>query len=378
MSILGRHVLRSVLVGWIALGCGQACAETIIIGQTLPLSGRSNVLANELAAGRAACLAAADASSTSAGRTLRLVTLDDRGNSQVALKNAISLMEQSGAVALFGPMGTSTSSELLPWALRMKMPVVGPYGGDVASRSKDWATTFFVTANLSAEAQRIAEHLASLGTHKVAVAYSEDPDGKAELEAFEEGLAVTGLRLSMALPVKVDGSDLPSIMKRISSANPEVVLLATTGATTIATLKAMEASRMAGAAPTSAYTLSSGATQDELSSLGSAARGLTISQVVPSPYDTTLPVIVTYQAAMRVAGHKPSYASLEGCLDALTLVDVLKRKEGEVTRSGLLKALRSTGVVKLGGFEIDLADRDKPGSKFTDIVLFGNDGRVIH
>jgi hypothetical protein len=33
--------------------------------------------------------------------------------------------------------------------------------------------------------------------------------------------------------------------------------------------------------------------------------------------------------------------------------------------------------VDLGGFEIDLGDRSKSGSRFTDIVFVGADGRLV-
>jgi len=33
--------------------------------------------------------------------------------------------------------------------------------------------------------------------------------------------------------------------------------------------------------------------------------------------------------------------------------------------------------ILLGGFEIDLGDRARPGSRFTDIMFVGSDGRLL-
>jgi hypothetical protein len=40
-------------------------------------------------------------------------------------------------------------------------------------------------------------------------------------------------------------------------------------------------------------------------------------------------------------------------------------------------ALKAAGKVSLGGFDVDLGDKTKPGSRFTDIVFVGADGRLV-
>ena len=42
-----------------------------------------------------------------------------------------------------------------------------------------------------------------------------------------------------------------------------------------------------------------------------------------------------------------------------------------------VRAMKAAGRVNLGGFEIDLSDRVNPGSRFTDIVYVGSDGRIL-
>jgi len=60
----------------------------------------------------------------------------------------------------------------------------------------------------------------------------------------------------------------------------------------------------------------------------------------------------------------------------LMLAEVLRRKPVEPSRGGVLQALKAAGRVSIGGFEVDLGDRARPGSRFTDIVYVGANGKM--
>jgi hypothetical protein len=88
-------------------------------------------------------------------------------------------------------------------------------------------------------------------------------------------------------------------------------------------------------------------------------------------------MVATFLAAMRNAPGERTYAELEGCVAPLVLAEVLRRKPVEPTRSSVGNALKAAGKVSLGGFDVDLGDKTKPGSRFTDIVFVGADGRLV-
>lgn len=104
--------------------------------------------------------------------------------------------------------------------------------------------------------------------------------------------------------------------------------------------------------------------------------GISMSQVIPLPRDAGVPVVATFLAAMRDAPGERTYPELEGCMAPLLIAEVLRHKAAEPSREGILKAMRAAGRVDLGGFDVDLADRSRPGSRFTDIVYVGSDGRI--
>jgi hypothetical protein len=61
----------------------------------------------------------------------------------------------------------------------------------------------------------------------------------------------------------------------------------------------------------------------------------------------------------------------------LLLADVFRRKPMEFTRASVNTALKAAGKVGLGGFDVDLGDKSRSGSRFTDIVFVGADGRLV-
>jgi hypothetical protein len=101
-----------------------------------------------------------------------------------------------------------------------------------------------------------------------------------------------------------------------------------------------------------------------------------MTQLIPLPRDPSVPVVATFLAAMHQAPGERTYAELEGCMAPLLLAEVLRHKAGDLSRTGILKAMRGAGRVDLGGFEIDVSNRTRQGSRFTDIVYVGSDGRI--
>jgi ABC-type branched-subunit amino acid transport system substrate-binding protein len=226
-------VLRALVLGLCsAMTPAFAPAQEIVLGQTLSLTGASANVARDLQRGRQACVDWVNSHGGVRGRSLKLLTRDDQGDAELAVKFAQELADGDGAVALLGPMGPVVNAALLKWANEQAMPVLGPYGGDIEIRRRDFETAFFLTANQSAEAERLAAHVVSLGLRRVVIAHGTDSAGRAALLALEEALAVLNVPALALLPVKSDGSDAVSVAHAVSRTNAQAVLLATSGRTT--------------------------------------------------------------------------------------------------------------------------------------------------
>ena len=353
-----------------------ARADEIIVGESLSLTGPSGSIAKDLLRGRQACIDYINAHGGIRGNQVKLVTRDDQNDPSRAMQMDREMADKDGAVVMLGAMGPTVNAVLLEWANSIGMAVVGPYGGAIENRLAKADSTFFLTANQSAEAERLAQHIASLALTRVVIVHTSDNSGQATLTALEEGLGVTNVAAVGIVAVNADGSDAGAAALQVYKTNAQAVLLATSGRTTTAMLKALTAASSSGMPLLQVYGLSSAASQADLRDLGEHARGFSMTQLIPLPRDPSVPVVATFLAAMRQAPGERSYAELEGCMAPLLLAEVLRRKSGELSRAGILKAMRSAGRVDLGGFEIDLGNRTRPGSRFTDIVYVGSDGRI--
>lgn len=368
---------------WLALALASATApmsviaDDIVIGQTLPLSGSSGAIARDLLRGREACVQLINAQGGVRGKLLKLLTRDDRGDPATSVSAARELVEREQAVALLGSTGPDVNSALIDWAGGVGVAVIGPYGGDVEVRMRESGSAFFLTANQSAEAERLAAHVSTLGLTRVVIVHAQDRAGAAALVALEEGLGVSNVAAVAVIGVRSDGLDAAQAVQRVAEAKAQGVLLATSGRVTVAVLKALASAQRGTLALLQVYGLSSAASQSELLELNNLARGFSMTQVLPLPRDARVPLVARFLSAMRNAPGERTYGELEGCAAPLLLAEVLRRKPVQPGRAAVMQALRQAGRVNLGGFEVDLGDRARPGSRFTDIVFVGSDGRLL-
>lgn len=356
-------------------GPAMAAEAPVVLGETLSLSGSSAKIADALLKGRLACTEWVNRQGGIGGRAVKLVTRDDAGDPKRAVVNVRALIEEERAVALLGPMGPAISQAVLPWANSGQIAIVAPFGGDVGSRARVPEGVYFVTANQSAEAERLAAHVAALGLKRLVIVHSADPSGESALLAFEEGLGVVNVPPVASIAVKPDGSDATAVVRAVGAAGAQAVLLATTGTSTSAMLQALSSAN-GSTGLLQVYGLSSSASVADLAVLGKAAQGFSMTQVLPSPRDPRLALATTFREAMRDAAGNASYVEMEGCLSVLATVEVLRRRSTEATRAGVFRAFKAGGVINVGGFEIDFSDRAK-GSRFTDIVYIGAGGKTV-
>jgi len=77
---------------------------------------------------------------------------------------------------------------------------------------------------------------------------------------------------------------------------------------------------------------------------------MVITQVVPPYYLTDLKTVALYRRTMQkyMPSVRPSFVGLEGFVDAMVMVEGLKKAGKEPTREGLIDAIESLHEVDLG------------------------------
>jgi ABC-type branched-subunit amino acid transport system substrate-binding protein len=99
---------------------------------------------------------------------------------------------------------------------------------------------------------------------------------------------------------------------------------------------------------------------------------------MPFPFSTTTPISREYLDAVRKAGGdaKPNYSSMEGYLAAKVLAEGLRRAGRNPTRETLITGLESVQKTDFGGFLVNFGPKDHVASRFVDLSMLTEDGRV--
>jgi ABC-type branched-subunit amino acid transport system substrate-binding protein len=127
------------------------------------------------------------------------------------------------------------------------------------------------------------------------------------------------------------------------------------------------------------YALSIMGSAATLQALGDDAVGIAVSQVVPLPTATGVPVVRDFLQAWKQADVKlePSHLALEGYINARVMVEALRRTGPQLTRAAFLDALWSLKRVDLGGFDINATEPGRNASRFIELTMVGRGGRFI-
>ena len=107
--------------------------------------------------------------------------------------------------------------------------------------------------------------------------------------------------------------------------------------------------------------------------------GLGISQVVPYPFATSMPVVRQYQEllAKYAPGEVVNYTSFEEFVGAKVLVEALRRAGPNPTRAKVVKSLESMGSFDTGGITVGYSPTNRIGSRFVEVTVVGRTGKLL-
>jgi len=312
-----------------ALACAQGAPgvspDKILIGQAAVFSGPAAQLGIQMRNGIKAYFDAVNEKGGVHGRKLELVTEDDRYEATVAPQASKKLIEEHKVFALVGYVGTPTGAQHLPVVTQAKVPLVGMFTGAEALRVPMNRYVFHVRASYYDETEKIVEQVVSTGGKKISVFYQNDAYGEAGRKGTELALEKRKMKIHSQGTVERNTVAVEAAAKAINATQPDAVVMISAYTSIAAFVRQMQK-------------LGSGATFYNVSFVGSKALsealgkdgvGVAISQVVPFPWGTAVPVVKEYQAAAKKAGLKDvDFSALEGFLSAKVLVEGLERARG--------------------------------------------------
>lgn len=345
----------------------------IVLGNSAILSGPLGRAVQDFLAGARLHFDAVSAQGGVNGRRIRLVSLDDELQPQKAVANCRSLLADARAFAFFGNVGSGTIAAATPVLRESGAPLIGNFAVSDSVRDGAAGAAYFVRATYGREAEKLVEHLGTIGIRRIAVATLANPGGEEVLALVRRAASAGGIGDVVASAgMRSDGSNIAEMGRTLAAANPQAVIVFVSGPPVAELMKTVWA---AGAQP-SFYGMSvvDGLLAARL--LGDELKGLAISQVVPWPWSVSDPEAVAYRRLCTAAGQAPGYTGFEGYLNARVAVEGLRRAGRDLRRSGLHAAMQQM-TLRLGGLDIDYTGGRHTGSRFVDLVLATRGGRYV-
>lgn len=362
-----RREMLALAVGsaWSSMAWSQSAADSpLIVAQTAALSGPLAFPFVEMNKGIQAAFEEVNSRGGIEGRRLQMASLDDGGSPQKAAENATLLLERDRPLCFFACGGTTSVLGMLPVAMQARVPVIAPATGSDALRAHN-PLVIHTRTGYATEINKIVQQLGTLGLTRCAVAYSDNPFGKATLATFEAAARKHGNADWKAFLLGDGVDDIARTVDEIAAFQPQALMSLAVGANGIPFYRAL---RQKVKAP--GFSISFLGTQPLMDALGEAAKGITVAQVVPHPGAVAMPLVKAYHTAMARVQATPGYSSLEGYVSARLLIEALRRSGRAATRERLIAAFESMQPFDLGGYEVRYGPKDHEGSNFVELTYY--------
>lgn len=347
-------------------------ADKIILGQAAPLEGPASALGIGMRDGMLAAFAEQNAKGGVKGRKIELKSRDDGYEPNKSIEASKALLNDDKVFALVGPVGTPTSLAVVPIAAEAGVPFVGPFTGVEALRAPYKPNVVNVRASYFQETEEWVERLTKdLKVERISILFQDDSFGRAGLAGVQKALEKRNMKLASEGSYERNTTAVRSALLEIRKSNPQAVVMVGAYKPCAEFIKLAKQIKM-----DATFVNISFVGADALASeLGDAGEGVIVSQVVPFPSDTSIPLVASYQAAMKsVPNATPGFVSLEGYMVGRLVIQALDKLSGEPTRKDLLAAL-SSGTYDLGGVKLTFGANDSQGSDEVFLTVIDKGGK---
>lgn len=353
----------------------QAAGGDLAFAQVAPLAGPAAALGTGMNLGIRAAFAEANRAGGVLGRKLRLDAFDDGYEPETSAERTRAVIAGNAHLALIGAVGTPTSQATQPLAEAAGLPFIGPFTGAAFLRDPKLRNVFNLRPSYGAEAEAWVQHLVETRSkRRIGILYQDDSFGRAALAALEAALAKRGLQLTARGAYVRNTLAVKTALLGLRRAEVDAVVLV--GAYKPVAEFVRVAYRI-GYRP-EMVNISFVGTDALLAELGAEGAGVVISQVVPYPFDTDLPVVARYQAALKALDPAavPGFVSFEGYLTGRLALAALAAAGPDPTRASYLAALQDLRALDLDGLRLQFGPGDNQGLDQVFLTVISPEGTI--
>lgn len=346
---MDTRLLSRVFLGTIALMAMivpvRSSAQTpgvtsseILIGSCSALDGPSRMLGLQTVVGASAYIDMINEQGGINGRKLKLVDYDDSYDPEKAPACFARLQKDKVFAAGFF-VGTPTAAKYVPLAEENKIPVVGLFTGAQLLYEPFRHYVINIRASYFDETREQVDHLWDLGMRRIAVIHPDDAFGAAVLEGVKKALANHNSAPVADESFRRQTLEVDQAIVAARAKNPQAVVLVGPYAPVAEIVKGAHARNWRPRFLTVSFV----GTDELIKQAGADAEGMIITQVVPPSYLTDLPTVALYRRVLsqHFPNSQPTFVSLEGFVDAMVLVEGLKRAGKDLTREKFIRGVES-------------------------------------
>ncbi|OGI06144.1 MAG: leucine-, isoleucine-, valine-, threonine-, and alanine-binding protein, partial [Candidatus Margulisbacteria bacterium GWF2_35_9] len=307
------------------------------------------------------------------GRSIKLISLDDGYEPDQTIANTNQLIDKDKVFAMLGFVGTPTSKAVLPMIVKNNVPFLGPFTGAEVLRSPFVRQVFNVRASYFDETEALVDYLINkLNIKEIGIFIQDDGYGDSGRSGVVKALRERGLKLAGEGRYTRNTVAIDTGLAELMKTKPGAIIMVGAYKPCAAFIKKAVDSGMKSVFCNISFV----GTTALVTELGKYAEGTYISQVVPIPDDTNSSIVQAYQKDMIAAGSNEfEFTSLEGYIDAMVLVEGLKKVGANLTRDSFMNALEGLKM-KAGDLEVSYSSKSHQGLKDVYLTTVKN-GKVV-
>jgi ABC-type branched-subunit amino acid transport system substrate-binding protein len=343
---------------------------TVVLGQSIALTGPGSALANAFHDGAKLYFDHLNGAGGVNGRKIELVTLDDRGNAKLSAENTKKLLDQ-GVFALFGYYGSPQVTAVYPMIKDGDVLMFAPMAAADEFRGANYPNVYSIRPGYAEEAAAIERHAETLGmSRKLAILHANDSESQAALDSAVR--TMTSMGANVVANAGYQSGAVTNAVDKVMAATPQSILVIGDASGAASAIRDLRAKNFRGPI----YGFSNTGESLLAEELGPEGAGVVVVRVVPKSDTIKVPVVrELMQEAQSAKLGKVNVYMLEGYLAARTFAEGLKRAGKEPSRAKFKKAVGGLEDVNLGGFRINFGD-DRTGSKLVELSLIDSQGKV--
>lgn len=348
-------------------------STSVAFAQVAALEGPAAALGQGMRLGMQAAFEEANAAGGVHGRTITLDSMNDNYEPDRSVALVKSVVADNNHLGLIGAVGTPTASATQPIATEANMPFVGPFTGAGFLRDASLGNVFNVRATYFAETEAWIEYLVDQqGMKSIALLYQDDGFGRVGLAGVTAALERRGMTLVAEGTYTRNTTAVKKALLTIKKAKPDAVVMVGAYKPVAEFIKLSRRLKFNPTFVNISFVGSDALAQE----LGEAGEDVIISQVVPFPWDTDVPAVAQYQAALKAVAPdaNPGFVTLEGYLTGRLALAALDAAGADLTRQSYLEALGGLQTLDFGGVTMTFGPDDNQGMDSVFLTRITKDG----